>query len=87
MNLRTKEEEPRRLREQTHCQGNRWGEGLVREFRVDMYTLLYLKHMNNKDLLYSTWNSAHVMWQAGWEGSLGENGYMCMYGQVPSLFT
>ena len=58
MNLRTKEEEPHRLREQTHCQGNRWGEGLVREFRVDMYTLLYLKHMNNKDLLYSTWNSA-----------------------------
>ena len=27
------------------------------------------------------------MWQPGWEGSLGENGYMYMYGWVPSLFT
>ena len=24
------------------------------------------------------------MWQPGWEGSLGENGYMYMYGSVPS---
>ena len=22
----------------------------------------------------------NVMWQPGWEGSLGENGYTCMYG-------
>ena len=22
----------------------------------------------------------NVMWQLGWEGSLGENGYMYMYG-------
>ena len=21
-----------------------------------------------------------VMWQPGWKGHLGENGYMCMYG-------
>ena len=37
------------------------GEGLrgtVREFGVDMYTLLYLKRINNKDLLYSKGNSA-----------------------------
>ena len=27
------------------------------------------------------------MWQPGWEGSLGENGYMYMYGWVPLLFT
>ena len=27
------------------------------------------------------------MWQPGWEGTLGENGYMYMYGWVPSLFT
>ena len=27
------------------------------------------------------------MWQPGWEQSLGENGYMYMYGWVPSLFT
>ena len=29
----------------------------------------------------------NVMWQPGWEGSLGENGYMCMYGWVPLLFS
>ena len=26
-----------------------------------------------------------VRWQPGWEGSLGENGYMCMYGWGPLL--
>ena len=25
-------------------------------------------------------NLLNVMWQPGWEGSLGENGYMYMYG-------
>ena len=30
------------------------GEGIVREFGIDMYTLLYLKWIINKDLLYST---------------------------------
>ena len=25
----------------------------------------------------------NVVWQSGWEGSLGENGYMYMYGWVP----
>ena len=28
-----------------------------------------------------------VMWQPGWEGSLGENGYMYMYVWVPMLFS
>jgi len=28
------------------------------EFEIDMYTLLYLKWINNKDLLYSTGNYA-----------------------------
>ena len=32
-----------------------WGEGTVRELEVDMYPLLYLKCITNKDLLYSTW--------------------------------
>ena len=32
--------------------------GIVREFGMDMYTLLYLKRVTNKDLLYRTWNSA-----------------------------
>ena len=33
-------------------------EGIVKDFRMDVYTLLYLKWITNKDLLYSTWNSA-----------------------------
>ena len=36
-----------------------------------MYTLLYLKWITNKDLLYSTWNSAQYHVQSGWEGGLG----------------
>ena len=35
-----------------------WGEGIVREFGMDRYTLLYFKWVTNKDLLYSTENSA-----------------------------
>ena len=30
------------------------GVGLVKKFETDMYTLLYLKWITNKDLLYST---------------------------------
>ena len=32
--------------------------GKDREFGIDIYTLLYLKWIVNKDLLYSTENSA-----------------------------
>ena len=49
-----------------------------------LYTLLYLKLITSKDLLYSMW--IKVMWQSGCEGSLGENGYMYMYACVPLLF-
>ena len=33
-------------------------EEIVREFGMDVYTLLYLKWITNKDLLYSTGHSA-----------------------------
>ena len=33
-------------------------ERIVREFGIDMYTLMYLKWITNKDLLYSTEKSA-----------------------------
>lgn len=33
-------------------------DGIVREFGKVMYTLLYLKWVVNRDLLYSAWNSA-----------------------------
>ena len=38
--------------------GDRLKEGIVREFGIDKYILLYLKWITNKDLLYSTGNSA-----------------------------
>ena len=55
MNLLKKQKETHRLRKQTHgCQG----EGIVEDFGKVMYTLLYLKWITNRKLLYSTWNSA-----------------------------
>ena len=47
----------------------------------------YSKGITNKDLLTAQGTLVHVMWQPGWEQSVGENGYMRMYGCVPSLFT
>ena len=62
-------------------EGKDEGEGIVREFGTHMYTLLCLKWITNKDLLYSTGKSAryHVAaWMA--RGELGENRYMYMLG-------
>ena len=50
--------------------------GIVREFGMDMYTLLYVKWITNKDLLYSTWNSAQCYVAAWMGGEFGENGYI-----------
>ena len=38
--------------------GEGGGAGIAWEFRIDLYSLLYLKWITNKDLLYSTGNSA-----------------------------
>ena len=43
MNLFTKQKQTQRLREWTYGRGEGWGKGIVREFGIDMYTLLYLK--------------------------------------------
>ena len=42
-------------------------EGIVRKFGMGMFTLLYLKQITNKDLLYSTGNSAQC-YVAAWMG-------------------
>ena len=39
-------------------EGEGGGEEVVREFGIDMYTLLYLGWITKKDSLYSTGNSA-----------------------------
>ena len=64
MNLLTKQKETHRLRKQTYSS---WGEGIVRDFGKIMYTLQYSKWITNKDLLYSTWNSAQC-YVAAWIG-------------------
>ena len=38
---------------------------------MDMYTLLYLKWITNKDLLYSTWNSVQCYVTAWMGGEFG----------------
>ena len=55
-------------------------EGIVRDFGKVMYTLLYLKWITNKDLLYSTWKSVQCYVPAWMGWGLGKNGYMYMYG-------
>ena len=56
-----------------------WGEGIVREFGMDIYTQLYFKWMTNKDLLYSTWNSA-LCYTAAWiAGEFAGRMNTCMY--------
>ena len=48
------------------------GEGIVRELGLNMYTLLCLKWITNKDLLYSIRNSAQCYMVAWMAGEFGE---------------
>ena len=48
-----------------------WGGGIIREFGMDMYTLVYLKWITNKVVLYSTGNSAQCYVEAWMGGELG----------------
>ena len=45
--------------------GKAWTERIVRESRMDRYTLLYLKWITHKDLLHSTRNSSQC-YAAAW---------------------
>ena len=60
--------------------GGRWREGIVREFGMDRYTLLYLKRIINKDLVYRTRNSVQC-YVAGEFG--GEWIHVYIFGWVP----
>ena len=58
MNLSTKQKQSYRCRRQTYSyQGVKRGGGINWEIGIDIYTLLYIKQITNKDLLYSTGNS------------------------------
>ena len=60
--------------------GEGWGKRIVREFGMGTYTLLCLKWITSKNLCIAQGTLLNVMRQPGREGSLGENGYMYMYG-------
>ena len=81
MNLFTKQKQSHGCRKQTYgYQGTRWG-GINWEIGTDIYTLLYIKQINNKNLLYSTGNSTQysVMAYMGKESNKKkESGYMYM---------
>ena len=47
------------------------GEGIVREFGMDIFTLLYLKWTTNNNILYSTWNSVQCYVEARIGGESG----------------
>ena len=51
---------PTDLEKNRGCQGEGWTEGIVRDFGMDMYTLLCLKSIPDKDLLDSTGNSIQL---------------------------
>ena len=49
-------------------------------WETDMDTLLYVKQITNKSYCTAQGTLLNVMWQPGWEGSLGKNGCLYMYG-------
>ena len=71
INLFTKEKQTHR--EQIYGYwGKGWRGGIVRDFGMDMYRLLYLKWITDKDLLYIAQRTLlNVMRQPGWGGNLG----------------
>ena len=61
------------------ARGEGCGEGIVREFGINMYTLLYFKWITNKDLLNSTGNSAQCYEAARMTEEFGrERVHVCM---------
>ena len=59
MNLFTKQKQTHRLRKQIYDYQRRkfGGGGINQEVEINIYTLLYVKQIINKDLRYSTRNS------------------------------
>ena len=64
--------------------GEGWAEGIVWEFGMVRYTLLYLKWITNKDLLYSTGNSVQC-YVAAWTGEEFEGERIQVYVQLSPL--
>ena len=67
--------------------GEGWRKKIVREVGIEMYTLLYLKSITNRDPLIAQGTLLNIMWQPGQEGNVGKNESMYMYGRGPFLCT
>ena len=83
MNLFTKQKQSHRHREQTYgYQGEKELGGMSQEIGTDIYILLYMNQITNKNILYNTGNSAQysVMSRVGKKIYMGKNikksGYM-----------
>ena len=58
--------------------GERMGERIVRESEMDRYTLLYIKWINSKDLVYGTGNhNQHLI--IVYDGRESEKEYLYLY--------
>ena len=68
---------------------NRDGMGIEidQEFGMYIYTLLYLKKIIIKDLLYSTGNTALYSVITKWEKNLKKKSYICLYNWISLLYT
>ena len=80
MNLVTKQKQIHRHRKQTY--GYQWGQQgggeINQEFEINIYTLLYIKQLNNKDLLYSIGNYSQYL-VINYNGKESEKEQICMY--------
>ena len=79
-NLYTKQKQTHRHRKQTYSyqrgKGG-WG-GINQEFGINIYTLLYMKQITKKDLLYSTGNYTKYF-VITYKGKESEKKYIYMY--------
>ena len=56
------------------------GCGVNWEIGIDIYTLLYIKKITNKNLRHNTGTLLNALWGSKWEGNLKkEGGYMYTY--------
>ena len=80
MNLFTKQKETHRLREPTFgYRGEGWREG-AGSLGLTCPHCYIQNGKPTRTYCVAQGTLLNVTWQPGREGSLGENGYMCMYG-------
>ena len=74
INLLTKQKQASKQQQQLRfTKGKNWRGWINQKFRINTYTLLYIKQINNKDVLYNTGDSTQYSVR---EKNLKKNGYM-----------